>query len=72
MSLLQKGQFGLKPRFFRIFNPKLKHGVSVNIVLDKANYLPRPLGRGLNRKLKNEGIKPLFGVHSIHKKQKKL
>mgnify|MGYP000448085345 CR=1 FL=1 len=42
MSLLRKGNIGLKPCYIGIFNANLKHGVSVNIVKYLANMDDQP------------------------------
>jgi hypothetical protein len=40
-------QAGGNPTYVRILHPDINVGVSESIMKDTANYLPRPLGRGL-------------------------
>ncbi len=56
MSLLRKGHFGLKPYLSQIFTPKLKHGVSIYIIIDTVTHLPLSLGRGYRKTPKPWGF----------------
>ncbi len=47
LSPLRKGFIGINPNFSRCLHPDINVGVSIRILEDTANHLPRPLGRGI-------------------------